>query len=327
MSISNHRSLLAMRIASCIFVFCTLSPQAHAAAACDAGTCSLSETGLPEVAQALLQKKSDASRKPATGGAFKDKAKAKSDHNRADEQADPAAKEDMDARKAVTKSVIKETLAPKVMAASLEASKKVEEQQRRVEESVKEKNQAAQAVLGDLQAAKADADENVEKNKREATKVAAKKLEQYRLALQKATAERVATEKVLANKHAAESDALQKFAVVQTIMEQSAISDVDTDAGDAKAKKRKGKHARQVGDANTSASDAAEDQDPRAAPEDNAKGNASAKNQPTALDAKAKKRNGKYVSKNRKLTSVSRNPAAVQQKTKKSKPASTSWFS
>jgi len=85
-------------------------------------------------------------------------------------------------------------------------------------------------------------------------------------------------------------------------MEQSAISDVDTDASDAKAKKRNGKHASQVDDANANAGDADEDQDPRAAPEDNAKGNALAKTQPTALHAKAKK-------------------------AKKSKPASTSWFS
>jgi len=201
MSISDHRSSLAMRIASCIFVFCILLPQAHEAATCDAATCSLSETGLPEVAHALLQRNSDASRTPATGGASKGKAKAESDHIRADEQsADPTAQEDMDARKAVTKSVIIETLArQKDMSASLEASKKVTEQKHRIEESLKEKNQAAQAVLDDLQAAKADADEKVEQNKKVATKVAAKKLEQYRLVLQKATAERVATEKVLAN--------------------------------------------------------------------------------------------------------------------------------
>ena len=45
---------------------------------------------------------------------------------------------------------------------------------------MKEKNQAAQAVLDDLQEAKADADQKVEKSKKEATKVAAKKLELYR---------------------------------------------------------------------------------------------------------------------------------------------------
>jgi len=293
MSISNLRSLSAMRIASCIYMFCIRWPQVHAAALCDTAACPLSETGLPEVSQALLQLNSDASRKPAN-------------------------EEDMDARKAVTKSVITETLTrQKDLDDSLKASKIVEEQKHRVEQSVKEKNQAAQAVLDDLQEAKADADQKVEKSKKEATKVAAKKLELYRLALQKATAERVATETVLTQKHRAERDALQKFAVVQTIMEQNEISD------DSKAKKRNGKHAKQEGDANANANDADEDQDAHAASEDNAEGNVSA---PTAPDAKAKKRNGKYASQNRKRTSVLGKPAAVQQ-VKKSEPASTGWFS